>query len=46
MTTDGTHGYVYDTENRVTCVQGTDGTCTSSTATNYYYDPDGQRIAK
>lgn len=29
---------VYDAENRLTCVQGTDGTCTSSTAMLYFYD--------
>jgi hypothetical protein len=43
---DGTHGYVYDAENRITCVVGTDQTCTSSTATNHYYNPGGQRVAK
>jgi RHS repeat-associated protein len=43
---DRTHGYVYDAESRLTCVLGTDGTCTSSTATNYFYDPQGQRVGK
>lgn len=46
LTADGTHGYVYDLENRITCVLGTDGTCTSASATNYFYDPQGQRVAK
>src|SRR5271157_3712298 len=46
MTADGTHGYVYDGENRLTCVWGTDGTCTSPTATLYFYDPQGQRVGK
>jgi hypothetical protein len=27
-------------------VVGTDGTCTSASATVYYYDPQGQRVAK
>ncbi len=43
---DGTHGYAYDLENRITCVQGTDGTCTSYNATQYLYDADGQRVGK
>ena len=46
MTADGTHGYVYDGESRVTCILGTDGTCTSASATVYYYDADGRRVAK
>jgi len=33
-------------ENRITCVFGTDGTCTSASATNYFYDPQGQRVGK
>ncbi len=37
---------VYDAENRLTCVQGTDGTCTSSTAMLYFYDASGQRVGK
>ncbi len=36
----------YDLENRLTCVLGTDGTCTSSTATLYLYDAAGQRVGK
>ena len=43
---DNTHGYVYDLENRLTCVWGTDGTCTSNTATLYLYDASGQRVGK
>lgn len=46
LLTDNTHGYVYDLENRITCVQGTDGTCTSNTATLYLYDAAGQRVGK
>jgi RHS repeat-associated protein len=46
LLTDNTHGYVYDAENRLTCVKGTDGTCTSSTATNYVYNALGQRVEK
>jgi len=46
LLSDNTHGYVYDGENRITCILGTDGTCTSSTATVYSYDPDGRRVAK
>jgi len=46
MTQDGTHGYVYDLENRLTCVLGTDGTCTSASAMNYFYDAAGQRVGK
>jgi RHS repeat-associated protein len=38
---------VYDTENRLTCVvDPSGGLCTTSGATNYYYDPNGQRVAK
>ena len=43
---DNTHGYVYDLENRITCVWGTDGTCTSYNAMQYLYDADGQRVGK
>jgi RHS repeat-associated protein len=46
LLTDNTHGYVYDLENRLTCVLGTDGTCTSATATLYLYDAAGQRVGK
>jgi RHS repeat-associated protein len=46
LTADGIHGYVYDGENRLACVLGLDGTCTSATATNYFYDPQGRRVAK
>jgi YD repeat-containing protein len=46
LTADGTHGYVYDAENRVTCVLGLDGTCTSASASLYFYDPQGQRVGK
>jgi RHS repeat-associated protein len=46
LLTDNTHGYVYDLENRVTCVLGQDGTCTSNTATLYLYDAAGQRVGK
>jgi RHS repeat-associated protein len=46
LTSDGTHGYVYDSENRLTCVLGTDGTCTSSSAMLYFYDPQGNRVGK
>jgi len=46
MTADGTHGYIYDGDNRLTCVKGTDGTCTSASATVYTYDADGRRVAK
>jgi len=46
MTADGTHGYVYDAENRLTCVWGTDGTCTSASAMLYLYDAQGQRVGK
>ncbi len=46
LLTDNTHGYVYDGENRLTCVLGTDGTCTSSTAMLYFYDAAGQRVGK
>jgi RHS repeat-associated protein len=46
LTADGTHGYVYDLENRITCVLGTDGTCTSPSAMLYFYDPQGQRVGK
>jgi len=43
---DGTHGYVYDLENRITCV-GVDinGNCTT-TSTYYFYDAAGQRVGK
>ena len=43
---DGTHGYVYDAENRLTCVKGSDGTCTSYNAMLYLYDGQGQRVGK
>ena len=46
LLTDNTHGYVYDAENRLTCVLGTDGTCTSASAMLYLYDADGQRVGK
>ena len=46
LTADGTHGYIYDGDNRLTCVKGTDGTCTSASATVYTYDADGRRVAK
>jgi RHS repeat-associated protein len=46
LLTDNTHGYVYDGENRITCVRGTDGTCTSPSAVLYFYDPEGQRVGK
>jgi len=46
LTQDGTHGYVYDAENRLTCVVGTDGTCTSASAKLYFYDAQGQRVGK
>jgi RHS repeat-associated protein len=46
LLTDNTHGYVYDYENRITCVVGTDGTCTSASAVLYFYDPDGKRVGK
>ena len=46
LLTDNTHGYVYDGENRLTCVLGTDGTCTSSTAMLYLYDAAGHRVGK
>ena len=46
MTQDGTHGYVYDAENRITCVWGSNGTCTSYDATNYFYDANGTRVGK
>ena len=50
LTTNGLmRGMVYDTENRLTCVIASDGSCTSTTpaaATNYYYYPDGTRAAK
>ena len=41
LLSDNTHGYVYDAENRITCVWGTDGTCTSASAMLYFYDPAG-----
>jgi hypothetical protein len=41
MAADGTHGYVYDGDNRLTCVKGTDGSCTSAWATVYTYDAGG-----
>ena len=46
LLTDNTHGYVYDAENRPTCVLGTDGTCTSASAMLYFYDAQGQRVGK
>ena len=46
LLSDNTHGYVYDAENRLTCILGTDGTCTSYNATLYLYGPDGQRVGK
>jgi RHS repeat-associated protein len=46
LLSDNTHGYVYDAENRVTCVLGSTGTCNDATAVNYYYAPGGERIAK
>jgi RHS repeat-associated protein len=46
LLSDNTHGYVYDAENRLTCVLGTDGTCTSYNATLYLYDVEGQRVGK
>ena len=46
LLTDNTHHYVYDAENRITCVWGTDGTCTSASAMLYFYDPQGQRVGK
>jgi RHS repeat-associated protein len=46
LLSDNTHGYVYDAENRLTCILGTDGTCTSATATLYLYDAQGQRVGK
>jgi RHS repeat-associated protein len=46
LTQDGTHGYIYDAENRITCVLGTDGTCTSASAMLYFYDAQGQRVGK
>ena len=38
LVTDNTHGYIYDAENRLACVWGTDGTCTSASAMLYLYD--------
>ena len=48
LTADGSHGYVYDAENRITCVLGQDALCTSTsaTATRYFYDPQGRRVGK
>jgi RHS repeat-associated protein len=46
LLSDNTHGYVYDAENRLTCILGTDGTCTSYNATLYLYDAQGQRVGK
>jgi RHS repeat-associated protein len=46
LLSDNTHGYVYDAENRLTCVLGTDGTCTSYNAMLYLYDAQGQRVGK
>ena len=46
LLSDNTHGYVYDLENRLTCV-GVDinGNCTT-TSTYYLYDAEGQRVGK
>jgi len=38
--------YAYDAENRLSCVWGTDGTCTSANAVLYLYDAQGQRVGK
>jgi RHS repeat-associated protein len=46
LVTDNMHGYVYDLENRLACMVGTDGTCTSASAVNYLYDAQGQRVGK
>ena len=47
LLTDNTHGYVYDTENRLTCVVDPNGgLCTTSGATVYTYDAEDHRVAK
>ena len=46
LTADGSHGYVYDLENRITCVGvDTNGNCTT-TSNYYFYDAEGQRVGK
>ena len=45
---DGINKYVYDAENRISCVVSVSGggSCTSTTGTHYAYDTDGFRVAK
>jgi hypothetical protein len=43
---DGTQTYVYDLEHHLTCVVGTDGTCTSASAMNHAGHALGQRAEK
>jgi len=48
ITNDGINKYVYDGEDRVTCVisVASGGSCSSTTGTHYAYDTDGLRVAK
>ena len=45
MTSDGSHTYYYDAENRIIQVDGTLGTCSTATAC-YIYDAEGKRVQK
>jgi YD repeat-containing protein len=45
LLSDGTHSYVDDAENRVTCVLDPYGQC-SQGAVQYFYDAQGRRVGK
>ncbi len=45
LTSDGSHSYTYDAENRLIQVDGTPGTCSTATAC-YVYDALGRRVEK
>jgi RHS repeat-associated protein len=45
MTNDGSHAYTFDAENHLIQVDGTPGTCSTSTAC-YIYDANGRRSVK
>ena len=45
LLSDSTHSYIYDAENRITCVLDAYGQC-SQNAVQYLYDADGHRVGK
>ena len=46
LASDGTHTYIYNLENQITCMWGPYGTCGEDGSANYTYDAQGRRVAK